>query len=535
MPEVGMKAPAVRPALLRRALARPQWLALPLGVLLAQTFGRADAGGLAVLVLAAFGALLWHTPLQAPLARARRGAQLGLLFGLGWFAGGIWWLYISMAVYGGMPSLLAAGAVLLFSLYLALYPALACALASALAPPAAATPWPLARGLGAAAALAGAWTVGEVLRGTVFTGFPWLAVGYSQVGGPLAGVAPLLGGYGVGFVAVLAAALLALATQLGLRDTAVAVLALVALALGSARVGDLRWTRADGPPLRVALLQGDVAQGEKFRPEALAPTLKLYGDWLRSVHADLIVTPETALPTLPAYLPHGYLDQLRAALRAHGAQALVGIPLTRGADGYTNSVIGLGGNHAYRYDKAHLVPFGEFIPYGFHWFVRLMHMPLGDFARGRLDQPSFGVDGRLIAPTICYEDLFGEQLAQRFRDPASAPDVIANLTNLAWFGDTVALPQHLQIARMRSLEFQLPSVRATNTGITAIIDARGRVTAQLPSFTAGVLLGRVQPMRGVTPYAWLASRLGYAPVLLLAALALALAAVAARALPTIRD
>jgi apolipoprotein N-acyltransferase len=213
----------------------------------------------------------------------------------------------------------------------------------------------------------------------------------------------------------------------------------------------------------------------------------------------------------------------------------VGIPLTRGADGYTNSVIGLGDARPYRYDKAHLVPFGEFIPYGFHWFVRLMNMPLGDFARGRLDQPSFEVRGRRIAPTICYEDLFGEQLAQRFAVPAQAPNVIANLTNLAWFGDTIALPQHLQIARMRSLEFQLPSIRATNTGVTAIIDARGRVTGQLAPYTAGVLLGSVQPAAGVTPYAWLAARLGYAPIVLLGLLALALAAAAARALPTIRD
>ncbi len=535
MPEsISVKA-ASRGSLLARALSRAHWLAPPLGGLLALSFGREHAAGLAVVALAAFAALLWHTPLPTAGARARRGALLGLGFGLGWFAAGIWWLYISMAVYGGMPALLAGAAVLLFSLYLALYPALACALAAALAAPDGRGAWPLARGLGAALALAGAWTLGEVLRGTVFTGFPWLAVGYSQVGGPLAGVAPLLGGYGVGFVTVLVAGLLALASQLSLRGTAVAVALLLGVALGAARVGELRWTHADGAPLRVALLQGDVAQSQKFRPESLAPTLRLYGGWLDRLQADLILTPETALPVLPEELPPHYLDDLQRTLRSHGTDALVGIPLTRGADGYTNSVIGLGDARPYRYDKAHLVPFGEFIPYGFHWFVRLMNMPLGDFARGRLDQPSFEVRGRRIAPTICYEDLFGEQLAQRFAVPAQAPNVIANLTNLAWFGDTIALPQHLQIARMRSLEFQLPSIRATNTGVTAIIDARGRVTGQLAPYTAGVLLGSVQPAAGVTPYAWLAARLGYAPIVLLGLLALALAAAAARALPTIRD
>ncbi len=280
MPEsISVKSPP-RTGLLARALGRAHWLAPPLGGLLAWSFGREHAAGLAVVALAAFAALLWHTPLQAAGARARRGALLGLGFGLGWFATGIWWLYISMAVYGGMPGLLAGAAVLLFSLYLALYPALGCALAAALAPPAGRGAWPLARGLGAALALAGAWTLAEVLRGTVFTGFPWLAVGYSQVGGPLAGVAPLLGGYGVGFLTVLVAALLGLSSQLSLRGTAVAVALLLGLALGAARVGQLRWTHADGAPLRVALLQGDIAQSEKFRPERLTPTLHLYGGWL---------------------------------------------------------------------------------------------------------------------------------------------------------------------------------------------------------------------------------------------------------------
>ncbi len=524
---------AERPTLLARLLARPYWLPPLLGALLAQCFGHSQAAGLAVISLAALAALLWQDRRDGVAARARRGALLGLGFGLGWFGAGIWWLYISLAVYGGMAPPLAGGAVLLFSLYLSLFPALACALAAALAPPSTRQPWPLLRGLAAAGALAGAWTLSEVLRGTLFTGFPWLAVGYSQVGGPLAGIAPLLGGYGVGLVAVLAAGLLALPTQLNLRDTVLAIALLLALALGSARVGTVRWTHAVGSPLRVALLQGNVAQSEKFRPQSLGPTLDLYGHWLSRLRADLIVTPETALPVLPSDLPDGFLSGLQAALRAHRAHALVGIPLTRGADAYTNSVIGLGGQRRYRYDKAHLVPFGEFIPYGFHWFVRLMNMPLGSFARGRLDQPSFVVDGRRIAPTICYEDLFGEQLAQRFADPAQAPQVIANLTNLGWFGDTEILPQHLQIARMRSLEFQLPSIRATNTGMTAIIDARGRVTAHLAPYTTAVLLGQVQPASGITPYAWLASHAGYAPVLLLALLGMLLGA-AARALPTIR-
>ena len=502
--------------------------ALLLGGAYGGCFGHPRWGGAAVLLLALFTALLWRDATPAWRRRARRGARLGLAFGVGTFTVGVWWLYISMAVYGGLPSWLAAGAVVLFSAYLALYTAASAALAAALAPPASREPWPLSRAAAAAAALAGAWTLGELARGTVFTGFPWLALGYAQSGDALAGYAPLLGLYGVTFAAALSAALLATLSQVSVRGAAAAVALLAALVGGARLDGAMHWTHPTGAPLSVALLQGDVGQSEKFRPQSLAPTLALYGHWLGQLRADLIVTPETALPVLPEDLPAGWLDQLQRSLRARGAHALVGIPLTRGADQYTNSVIGLGGAAPYRYDKAHLVPFGEFIPWGFHWFVRLMHMPLGDFARGALDQPSFVVRGVRVAPTICYEDLFGEQLAQRFADPALAPQVIANLTNLGWFGDTIVLGQHLEIARMRSLEFQLPTIRATNTGATAIIGADGRVRRMLAPYTVGVLTGTVRPRSGLTPFARLAARYGYAPQLLLALLALAPAALRRR-------
>ena len=506
----------------------PLLLPLLLGAALAQTFGRPQYGSFSVVIVAIFAALLWRTPQSSVRARAKRGALMGLLFGLGWFAGGLWWLYISMAVYGGMAAPVAASAVLLFSAYLALYPLLAGALAAALAPPATSRPWHAARGVGAALAFAGAWTLAEILRGTVFTGFPWLALGYAQVGNPLAGYAPMLGMYGVDFAAALAAALLAALTQVCLRGAALAAGLLIILAVAGQQLANVRWTHPTGPQFTVALLQGDVPQGEKFRPERLAPTLSLYGNWLTTLRADLIVTPETGVPVLPEDLPPSYLHTIATALKAHHAQALLGIPLTRGANQYTNSVLGIGAAAPYRYDKAHLVPFGEFIPYGFHWFVRLMHIPLGDFARGTLHQPSFVVDGARVAPTICYEDLFGEQLAQRFRNPAHAPNVIANLTNLAWFGDTIVIPQHLEIARMRSLEFQLPTIRATNTGATAIIAANGRVQAMLPPFTVGVLTGHVQAYAGLTPFAWAASQFGYAPIVLVCLLALGVAIALAR-------
>jgi apolipoprotein N-acyltransferase len=192
--------------------------------------------------------------------------------------------------------------------------------------------------------------------------------------------------------------------------------------------------------------------------------------------------------------------------------ALIGVPLGSYESGYTNSVIGLtqrpAGSDAYHYHKVHLVPFGEFVPTGFRWFTTLMNIPLGDFLRGPVNPPSFAFRGERIAPNICYEDLFGDELARRFVEPARAPTVFANLSNIGWFGDTIAIEQHLNISRMRALEFERPMLRATNTGATAIVDHRGRVTAALPPFTRGVLDGAVQGRHGLTPYARWAARLG---------------------------
>ena len=212
-----------------------------------------------------------------------------------------------------------------------------------------------------------------------------------------------------------------------------------------------------------------------------------------------------------------------------GQAALIGMPLGSMAAGYTNSAIGLapGQDTPYRYDKHHLVPFGEFIPPFFRWFTELMHIPLGDFARGAVGQPSFVWQNQRLAPNICYEDLFGEELAARFVDPATAPTAFVNLSNIGWFGDSVAIDQHLAISRMRALEFERPVLRATNTGATAIIDHRGRVTQVLPRLTRGVLQGRFEGRTGITPYARWAALAGLWP-LWLGCLALAWLAVRRR-------
>jgi apolipoprotein N-acyltransferase len=198
--------------------------------------------------------------------------------------------------------------------------------------------------------------------------------------------------------------------------------------------------------------------------------------------------------------------------------AIVGIPLGNRSEGYTNSVMGLspGMQQPYRYDKHHLVPFGEFIPPFFRWFTEMMNIPLGDFNRGAVRQPAFEWQGERLAPNICYEDLFGEDLAARFGDAATAPTMFVNVSNIAWFGNTVAIDQHLQISRMRALEFARPMVRATNTGATVVIDATGRVTHSLERHTRGVLLATAGGRSDITPYVGWLARFGLWPLWLLA-------------------
>ena len=248
-------------------------------------------------------------------------------------------------------------------------------------------------------------------------------------------------------------------------------------------------------PLGLALLQGNIPQDEKFQVGSGVPTaLAWYARELSAASAALVVAPETALPLLPAQLPPGYLEAIARRYAKGDQAAMVGIPLGDMKAGYTNSVLGFAPaqDAPYRYDKHHLVPFGEFIPPLFRWFTEMMDIPLGDFARGPLSQPAFLWRGERIAPNICYEDLFGDEIAAQFRVPEQAPTVLLNLSNIGWFGTGLAIDQHLTISRMRTLEFERPMVRATNTGATAVIDYRGQVTHLLPRATRGVLLAQVQ-------------------------------------------
>ncbi len=452
-----------------------------------------------------------------------KGAALtGWAFGFGNFVTGVWWLYVSMHDFGGMAAPLAAAAVVLFSMYIAIYPALAGVLWSFCAGraryeengsviPAADEPRFVPTWHGAFA-FASAWALGEWLRGLVFTGFPWLSSGYAQVDGPLASYGAIAGVYGVGWVLALVAALLVQGFYTFRHgDTPLAKFApfivAIVLVVAGMLLSLVEWTLPANAPLTVRLLQGNVKQEMKFEQEGVNQSLQLYKKLITEKPADLIVTPETAFPVLAVQVPQDLALALRNFSDTTNSSILFGaIGVTVSPEGratdYTNSLFGITPNQkdVYRYDKHHLVPFGEFVPTGFHWFVALMGIPLGDLGRGPPVQKSFFVHNQPIAVDICYEDIFGEEIARTIREQEAPAGILVNSTNLAWFGDTIALDQHLQMARMRSIETGRPMLRSTNTGTTAVIAANGAVVARLPVYTTGSLDATVQGTSGRTPY-----------------------------------
>jgi apolipoprotein N-acyltransferase len=423
----------------------------------------------------------------------RRATLLGWAFGFGWSVAGMYWLYIALNRFGGLPAILSAIAIALLGLYMGLFGAFAAGVASWLR-----RRWSLPVPAFLLLALPVSWGVSEWMRGWVFTGFPWAASGYAHNVAPLGGFAPLVGVYGIGVLAALCAGCLAMLTQRA-RWPAIGLLAVVLVSGQALRAVD--WTHPAGQPISVRLAQGDIAQDEKFSAEHLGDILVRYRDMLTAAPADLVAAPETAIPVFPHQLPPGYLQDLRDFSRKTGSHLMFGIPLADSVTRYSNSVAGIGPQgQGYRYDKHHLVPFGEFIPLGFRWFVDMMQIPLGDFTRGGAVQAPFAVKDQLVLPNVCYEDVFGEEIARQLRDAPRPATLLLNVSNLAWYGESTAIPQHLQISRMRSLETGRPMLRATNNGATAIVDAKGAVQAALPPFSRGTLAATVQGMAGTTPY-----------------------------------
>lgn len=504
------------------------WLQL---VSLAALIWQLDTLNVAAAIAVTSSGGLDQTPRVIPVWR--RAFWGGWIFSTAWLCGTFWWLFISLHTYGGLAALLAALAVVALAAALGLYYALACACFVAFAP---------THRLRRTLFFAALWTLAELVRGNWFTGFPWGAGGYAHVDGPLVMFASQIGVYGVGALAALVAATIAQCLRLNYRRRLMLLvpfglfLCLTAAELRSLHVTDSRPDAATESPdprnpghLQVALLQGNIPQDEKFVPGGgIQTALAWYGERLHDATAALVVTPETALPLLPSQLPSGYLQSIVTRYASGSQAAIIGLPLTDG-DGYSNSVVGLRPGDAavtpeipnWRYNKHHLVPFGEFVPGIFRWFTNMMNIPLGDFHRGGLGQALFIWQGQRIAANICYEDLFGEEIGANFRDDANSPTILLNVSNIAWFGDSIAIDQHLAISRMRALEFQRPMLRATNTGATVFIDHHGRVTQSLPRLTRGVLVADVEGRYGRTLYAQWVSRFGLWPLWMVALLVVA--------------
>lgn len=487
----------------------------------------------------------------------RQGALISAVFATSAMAATWGWLYVSMHKYGGLPSWLSALAVLLLAAGLSLYFAAAggvwvalfrrTILSARLIEGRYATQTDgmtlaeFKQGFLGILLFGALWTMAELCRGQLLTGFPWGASGYAHLQSTLAGYAPWLGVYGIGAIAagvamgvpVVLSSLMAGRTKAWLMLGLIWIVVSVVIPIGLQNAG-AEFTQAAGK-LKVRLLQGNIPQDEKFIPgQGVKQALTWYGEQLLANTEPLVITPETAIPVLPQQLSPPYWqaiknkyaqplaqnqladqkpDQLSAPLPVGPQTALIGLPMGAAGMGYTNSALALGPDEvAYRYDKLHLVPFGEFVPPFFQWFVRMMNMPLGDFAQ---DRPPAGVlkwQGQRLLPQICYEDLFGEEMARYFVKPEEAPTVFVNMSNLAWFGDTTAIPQHVAISRMRALEFQRPILRATNTGLTGLVDAKGEVAASLPNFTRGALVLEFEGRSGLTPYAYWTSQWGLAPL-----------------------
>lgn len=492
-----------------RGAARPGWggdlLALAAGGVLPLAFAPFHWALVAVLSVALLF-LLWRQ--VAP----RRALWRGWLFGVGMFGVGTSWIYVSIHLYGNASAPLAGFLTALFVVVLAGFPAAAGGLARRFG----------GGLLGLAVGFPAWWTLLEWVRDWFLTGFPWLSLGYSQLNTPLGGLAPVLGVYGVSAATALTAGLGVAALSAG-RGTRrwVCVAAMGLLWAGAGGLGLVRWTHPEGAPLSVSLLQGNVPQNLKWLPQLRERILERYAGLTEAHWASrLIIWPETAIPDFYAAVRQDFLAPLARRARERGDTLLIGVPVRDSrTQRYYNAVVqlGAGGPPAF-YFKRHLVPFGEYVPLKAYLegLLDVLDIPWSDFSPGAKHQPPLEVDGRQIGVSICYEDAFGAEI---IRDLPAA-QLLVNVSDDAWFGHSLAPYQHLEIARMRARETGRYLVRATNTGVSAIIGPRGGIRAEAPQFQVFVLSGVARFMTGATPYV----RWGNTPLVVLAVLGAGIAA-----------
>jgi apolipoprotein N-acyltransferase len=443
----------------------------------------------------------------------RRAGWTGAAFGAGLFAFGTYWLYTCIHVFGLAPIWLTAILQTALVAVMSAYSAALCYVANRFwLKPGATRTWLVLPVL---------WVLLEWLRGWALSGFPWLSLGYAMIDSPLKGWAPLFGVYGVTWATVTSAA--AINVLLWPAESAsrrlIALGGIAILFLIPALLGRHDWTRAAGAPVSIAAVQGAVSQDQKWQAKNRDETMVRYSRLTADAWgARLVVWPEAALPILASEIPD-YLRRLKELGHAHGSDFAIGLvnyePQSRR---YYNGLLVLSDSDGGWYYKRHLVPFGEYfpVPAFVRSWLRLMSLPYDDITAGGEHQPILSAAGQKLGLTICYEDAFGSSQLKVLRDAT----LLINVTNNAWYGDSTAPHQHLQIARMRALEAGRYLVRAANDGITAVIGPHGEIVARLPQFQEAVLQADVRPMTGLTPYA----RFGNYPVIIGAGLLLAVAA-----------
>jgi len=455
------------------------------------------SGGLTTLAFAPFD-LSWlvFLTLAVPFylwnqLNAKQAAISAWLFGLGLQCTGVSWIYYSLHVHGSAPVVFAVLLIFLLCVYLSLYTALAAYTVNRFLPDNAMLRLMLF--------YPASWVLFEWLQGYVMTGFAWMQLGYTQIDFPLSGFAPVFGNHAVGgFIAVCAGMLALLykqGKQLKYKLVISVLLPVILLWLGGGLLKSVNWTERDGDPIKVSVIQGNIPQKDKWKQHMKRPTMDLYRDLsLAQQDVDLIIWPETAVPDY-WYRVVPYIRQLRAEMQQRDTDLLLGIFVKNENKRLLNSVLNLNGE---AYNKRHLVPLGEFIPLRFliEFFNRFVKIPMSDIASGDEEQPLLVAAGVPLGLSICFEEAFARDV---IKDLPEAK-LLVNVSNDAWFEDSIEPHQHHAIARMRALEAGRYMIRSTNTGITSFIGPHGEVIKQLPQFETGVLNGEVQPLSGATPF-----------------------------------
>jgi len=496
----------------------PLFAALPLAL---------GSGAVSVLGFAPFGLFpapvlalaIWY---QTLVGRDRGGAfAVGWAFGLGLLGLGVYWIRISLNEFGNMSVPLANTLMVLFVAAMALYYGIAGLVVRVIEPRADdRRAW-----VGPLLVLPAVWVLLEWLRGWLFTGFPWLVLGNSQIDSPLGGLAPVVGVLGVSLGVALSAGLIwiwLMRPRLGRLRIAGALLSLW---LAAYLLGTWQWTRPAGAPMRATVVQANIEQSLKWDPDGLMPTIQAHLELTRdALGSDLIVWPETAIPEFLHGVETALVTPLSNDAQRAGSEVVIGIPIMESSERYYNGLLSIGSARD-TYYKRHLVPFGEYLPFKaqlgplIDWF----EVPMSDFTPGAAERPLLQVGPHQVGVSICYEDIFPEEVRQSMPEAA----YLINVSNDGWFGESWAAAQHLEFSRMRALENGRFLVRATNTGISAIIDNEGRVLDTVPLFTRDTLTGELQPREGMTPF----SRWGHWPVLGLTVLMLAIALLLRRQRP----